>query len=82
VPRISEGGVSDVNVDPDYVAPPGMAPADAIDQGIPSAGEQDDEQDSERDATPDDVARPTVGKVSDDGDAKNAPKSTPARKTK
>jgi hypothetical protein len=47
--HISEGGVSDVNVDPDYVAPPGMAPERAIEMGIPSAGEeQDDEQDEKR----------------------------------
>lgn len=46
--HISQGGVSDANVDPDYVAPPGMAPADAIDQGIPSAGEQDDERENDK----------------------------------
>lgn len=47
--HISQGGVSDVNVDPDYVAPPGVAPADAIDQGIPSAGaEQDDEREQDK----------------------------------
>jgi hypothetical protein len=56
MPRISEGGVSDVNVDPDYVAPPGMAPADAIEAGIPSVGERDEQP------TPDDVARPTAPK--------------------
>jgi hypothetical protein len=39
VAHISEGGVSDVNVDPDYVAPAGMPPAETIEQGIPSAGD-------------------------------------------
>lgn len=62
MPRISEGGVSDVNVDPDYVAPPGMAPADAIEAGIPSVGERDGRDDEK--PTPDDVARPTVSKPS------------------
>lgn len=37
--KISGAGASDTNVDPDYIAPPGMAPADAIEQGIPDAGQ-------------------------------------------
>jgi hypothetical protein len=91
VAHISQGGVSDANVDPDYVAPPGMAPADAIDQGIPSAGEQDDERendkrDDERDDERtqrlgnDDVARPTADKLNDGGADTNT-RAKPTKKT-
>lgn len=91
--HISQGGVSDVNVDPDYVAPPGVAPADAIDQGIPSAGEQDDEREQDkRDENDkrddertqrlgnDDVARPTADKLNDGGADTNT-RAKPTKKT-
>lgn len=40
--KATTGGVTDQNVHPDYVAPAGMPPADALDQGIEDAatGEQ------------------------------------------
>lgn len=37
MPKATTGGVTDQNVDPDYVAPAGMPPADALDQGIEDA---------------------------------------------
>lgn len=40
--KISSAGASDMNVDPDYIAPPGMAPQDAMDAGVPDAGQVDE----------------------------------------
>lgn len=37
--KISGAGASDTNVDPDYIAPPGMAPQDAVERDIPDAGQ-------------------------------------------
>jgi hypothetical protein len=72
MPRISTGGVSDVNVDPDYVAPPGMAPEQAIEMGIPSAGQEpdddkrDDKQESDnRDNRDENDKRDDAGKQGD-----------------
>lgn len=38
MPKISKGGVSNRIIDPDYMAPPGMAPEVGIDIGEPSVG--------------------------------------------
>lgn len=52
MPKATQGGASDVNVDPDYIAPAGVPPQDAIDQGLPDAGQPVDEP-READAAPD-----------------------------
>lgn len=52
MPRATQGGASDVNVDPDYIAPAGVPPQDALDQGLPDAGQPVDEP-READAAPD-----------------------------
>jgi hypothetical protein len=39
MPKINNGGVSDQRVDEDYIAPPGVAPEVAIEQGMPDAGQ-------------------------------------------
>ena len=52
MPKATQGGASDVNVDPDYIAPAGVPPQDALDQGLPDAGRPADEP-READAAPD-----------------------------
>jgi hypothetical protein len=63
-----------VNVDPDYIAPPGVAPQDAIDQGLPDAGKQDEPR--EADAAPDTGER----RERDATQGKQQGKATPAKK--
>jgi hypothetical protein len=48
MPKISRGGVTDVNVDENYIAPAGTPPQDAIDLGLPDAGQQEQESADER----------------------------------
>jgi len=49
MPKISKGGVSDVRVDETYVAPPGTSPQEAIDLGLPDAGQPQERKSDERD---------------------------------
>lgn len=44
VPSISGYGASDENVDRDYIAPPGVAPQGGLNDGTPSAGEDNGER--------------------------------------
>lgn len=62
MPKSTIGGVTDTNVDPDYTAPPGVAPADAIDQDLPDA--TTDVRPSEREAAEDKEDEPSPGKTS------------------
>ncbi len=48
MPKITSGGVSDVQVDPDYIAPPGHDPATALETGVPDAGLPSDEKEAGR----------------------------------
>lgn len=45
MPKITKGGVTDVNVDDEFVAPPGTPPADAIERGVD--GQEQERQDSD-----------------------------------
>ena len=47
MPKITKGGVTDIGVHPDYVAPPGTDPATALDTGIPDAGAPSEPEDEE-----------------------------------
>jgi hypothetical protein len=47
MPKSSIGGVSDKNVDENFIAPPGVPPQDAIDQGLPDAGQNPEAQERE-----------------------------------
>ena len=38
MPKISKGGVTNKVIDPDYTAPPGMAPEKGLHTGVPSVG--------------------------------------------
>lgn len=48
MPKSSIGGVSDQNVDENYIAPPGVPPQDAIDRGLPDAGRGPEAQKQEK----------------------------------
>jgi hypothetical protein len=73
MPKATQGGASDVNVDPDYIAPAGVPPQDAIDQGLPDAGRPDNEP-READAAPD------TGERDENAQNKDRSKATPAKK--
>lgn len=46
--KATTGGVSNQIVDPDYIAPPGVAPETALELGVPDAGLPEDEDERER----------------------------------
>jgi hypothetical protein len=76
MPKATQGGASDVNVDPDYIAPAGVPPQDAIEQGLPDAGQPDGEP-READAAPDTGER---RERDENAQNKDRSKATPAKK--
>lgn len=48
MPKATVGGVSNQIVDPDYIAPPGVAPEVGLETGEPDMGLPDDEKEAEK----------------------------------